>query len=351
VVDVSVVIPTNRERDVLDRCLAALADQTFAARRIEVFVIFNGASPVDWPGAAWPFPLVVDHLEQPNIAAAKNLAIERARGEWILLLNDDVVVEPDFIDAHVSTHRRLGRPALVLGESAWPRYADATLFDEMIARTPMVFFYPRMRPRQWYDFRHAWNLNLSLRREHLAGERFDERLGPFFYEDVELAYRLERGAGLRVWYEPGARLTHEHRYTFDGYLAREAAMGRAALRLGRANPACFAALYGAPLDARFVQYCERYVRSEGRYESEHIANLRAVVEQRRTELAVEDPGIARWLEVLYQAHLPLKRIAFRRALLEAFRGAAASRVSSAPAATVSAAVGVDASAVAFRPSC
>lgn len=349
--DVSIIIPTNRGRDVLDRCLAAIAAQSFDARRIEVFVIFNGAPPVGWPADAWPFRLVVEHLPEPNIAAAKNVALGRARGDWIVLLNDDVIVEPGFIDAHLASHRRLGRLALVLGESAWPRYPDATLFDEMIARTPMVFFYPRMQPRQWYDFRHAWNLNLSLRREHLAGQRFDERLGPFFYEDVELAYRLERGAGLRVWYEPDARLTHEHRYTLDGYLARETEMGRAALRLARANPACFAALYGSPLDGRYVGFCERYVRAEARYEGDHIANLRAVVEQRRIALASDDASVARWLEVLYQAHLPLKRIAFRRALTEAYQRDAAARCKpSPPVAGVSTAAGADASATPLRPS-
>lgn len=315
--DVSIIIPTNRGPDVLAPCLQSIASQRFDQRRIEVFVVYNGVcEPPHWDVADWPFRLRVLHMTQANIAAAKNLALDAARGEWIVLLNDDVRLDAGFVDAHLAAHAGLDEPAMVLGASHWRRYADQTVFDELIQRTAMIFFYEGLRPHAWHNFRHAWNLNLSLRRGRLGGRRFDARLGPFFYEDLELAYRLEVEAGVRVWYEPQARLLHDHRYTLDGYLRREAEMGRAALRLWRVNPDCFRSVYGAPLDSDYLAYCRRYVALEGRYEALQLDALRRAVEQPLDAAPHLAGGDAAWLQVLYQAHLPLKRLAFRRALLE-----------------------------------
>lgn len=333
---VSIIIPTNRPWSVLKPCLDSVAAQQFPLDEVEVLIVWNGhLPPHPVPHRQdWPFVLHTRHLPEANIAAAKNAALEIASGEWIVLLNDDVVLEPGFLAAHRAAHRALDRPGMVLGEAAWARYPDQTVFDELIERTPMIFFYPRMRPHGWHNFRHAWNLNLSLPRRWLTHERFDERLGPFFYEDLELAWRLEKRLDAQVWYEPGARCTHHHRYTLTGYLERERAMGAAAVRLWRANPDCFRAIYNTTLDAAALTYLRRFVETESRQEAAHRAVLQTLVEQ---PAASTLPAVAReaWLELLYHAHLPLKRLAFRRGLLEACHGAAGTTPAAPARATAS----------------
>ena len=315
---VSVVIPTNRAGEVLERCLHSLAGQNHDPCDIEVIVVFNGgaAGPADIPDG-WPFRLVTAELPEANIAAAQNVALGQATGRWLVLLNDDVLVDSHFIEAHLAAHRQLNRPALVLGRSIWRRYRDQTVLDELIEATSMIFFYDQMQPHAWYNFRHAWNLNLSLPRGCLGTLRFDTRLGPFFYEDLELAYRLQTGLGLRVWYAPECLLLHDHRYSLAGYLERERRMGAAAVRLWQCNPDCFRATYRRDLDDEFVSYCRQFVEYEGAREDELLSGLRAVVEQPATTLPEDAQARAALLRVLYQAHLPLKRLAFRRGLLAA----------------------------------
>jgi glycosyltransferase involved in cell wall biosynthesis len=315
---VSIIIPTNRSPEVFRRCLASIAWQGCDPGEIEVIVVFNGMrSPPPLDGHAWPFALVTDHIEPAHIGAAKNVALERARGEWVIFLNDDVVLDSDFVAAHLAAHRELCEPAMVLGRSVWQRYDDETIFDRMVQTTSMVFFYDQMKPHGWYGFRHAWNLNLSLARRFVETLRFDERLGPFFYEDLELAYRLEHQHGLRVWYASEALLLHDHRYTLDRYLEREFAMGQVVPGLWRCNPDCFRATYGADLDRAYIDYCRQFVRREGRHEAERRARLEQLVARRPAELTTSPGRQAELIRLLYDTHLPLKRLAFRRGLLSA----------------------------------
>lgn len=315
---VSFIIPTNRSRDVLEPCLRSIAAQQADLDDIEVLAVFNGvAEAPSWPADAWPFELIVDRIDEANICAAKNVALDRARGEWILFINDDVVLDPGFVRAHLAAHERLDRAAMVLGQSAWRRYEDETLFDRMVQTTSMVFFYDRMVPHQWYGFRHAWNLNLSLRRSFLETLRFEERLRPVNFDDIELAFRLEQQFGLGVWYEPEASCVHDHRYTLEGYLRREALLGRVSTLLWQVNPDCYRAIYGTDLDQAYVDYCRRFVEIEGRYEAKRIERLRAMVTRRPDEVAASEQALSELVQVLYDGHVPLKRLAFRRSVLEA----------------------------------
>ncbi len=314
----SFIIPTNRPRDIIEPCLQSIAAQGADPGQIEVLVVFNGvAEAPSWPADAWPFELIVDRIDEANICAAKNVALDRARGTWAFFINDDVVLDPGFVRAHLNAHERLDRPAMVLGRSAWRRYDDETLFDRMVQTTSMVFFYDRMTPHQWYGFRHAWNLNLSLRRSYLETLRFEERLRPVNFDDIELAFRLEREFGLGVWYEPEARCVHDHRYTLEGYLKREALLGRVSTLLWQVNPECYRAIYRADLDQAYLDYCRRFVETEGPFEAERIERLKTFTSRRPDEVAASEPALRELVHVVYDGHLPLKRLAFRRSVLEA----------------------------------
>lgn len=314
---ISVIIPTNRDAAVVAPCLAGLAAQDFDLRTMEVIVVHNGGgSPPRWHDAAWPFRFAALHIDRASAGAARNAGLDHATGELVLFLNDDVIPGPKLVAEHVRAHRVIERPGLVLGRCDWPRYADETVFDRMIHTTSMLFFYDRMEPHRWYGFRHAWTLNLSVARSHADAVRFDERFR-VYYEDLEWAWRLRERFGLAVWYEPAAGGVHHHRHTLEGYLAHERRMGRTARLLWEVNPACFREIFGANLDEDYIAYCRTYVDIEGRREEDMLASLRTVVARRPAELAADTNTLADLVTTFYFAHLPLKRLAFRRGLIEA----------------------------------
>lgn len=314
---VTVIIPTNRPTAVVGPCLRALAEQDFDPRETEVLVVHNGpGAPPSWPNDAWPFQISVLHIDEASASAARNAGLDRARGEIILVLNDDVLPGPNLVAAHATAHERLKQPGLVLGHCDWPTYDDETVFDRMVHTTSMLFFYDQMRAHQWYGFRHAWTLNLSWNRAITEAVRFDERIR-FYYEDLEWAHRVEQRFGARVWYEPEANAVHDHRHTLAGYLDHEFNMGLTAPTLWECNPGCFREIYGTDLDDAFVEYCRRFVETEGRREEEIRRSLDDALMLRPAELSSSPEALANIIRVLYVAHLPLKRLAFRRGLAQA----------------------------------
>lgn len=314
---VSIIIPTNRSWEVVAPCLRSIARQSFDAHDIEVILACNGASPAAHAQPAdWPFQLKICHLPAANIAAAKNAALDQAVGELLLFINDDVRLHADCIQRHREAHRRFGVPALVLGNAHWATTPEDTLFDALVYQTPMIFGFCDLEARRRYDFRSAWNLNLSIPRYVLGTRRFDERLGPFFYEDLELAFRLQQSPGACVWYEPGASCNHEHRYAPESYWRREAALAPAAVRLWNTNPDCFRAIFKTELDDNYLNYCRNYVTHECSRESELRELLDESARRPLAWLGLRSEAVPKLVRMMYHAHLPLKRLVFRRALLE-----------------------------------
>ncbi|HMQ15209.1 MAG TPA: glycosyltransferase family 2 protein [Phycisphaerae bacterium] len=313
---ISVIVPTCRPTSVLTRCLVSLAQQQLPSDELEVCVVFNGDAAARLECGPWPFRLSVTQIGGASAAAARNRGLACTSGELVVFLNDDVVLEPGCLAAHAEAHARLDRPGLVLGSATWPLYADSTVLDRLIAETSLVMFYDQMRPYEWYGFRHAWTLNLSVKREYAQRERFDERLSPVNFEDLEWAFRLERRCGLHVWYAPECAAVHDHRYTWEALLARERLVGRMAAKLWQANAECFRAVYENDLDERYLDFCRRAVAAERRRAPRLLELLGRYAQLRATELDNAPGGRAAFMSLLHGAIQPMKRLEFRRGLLE-----------------------------------
>jgi GT2 family glycosyltransferase len=315
---VSIVIASNRPAAAQRPCLESIARQTVDLAGVEVLIGFNGTpEPPRLDGRDWPFELRTRHVAEANVGAARNRVLEIARGHWLLLLNDDIALAPDAIERHLAAHQRLDRPGMVLGSAAWRRYADETVFDRLVQTTSLIFFFDQMRAGRWYGFRHAWTLNLSVARRYVEAIGFDERIAPVNFDDLEWAWRIEQRHGLQVWYEPQAACQHDHRYTLDDYLRREALLGRMAVKLWRANPACFRAIFGRSLDDELLRDFTFFVQDVGPRETAMRASLERLTARPARELAATPELERAVLATAFEAQRPLKRLVFRRAVLEA----------------------------------
>jgi len=314
---ISVIIPTSRATPTLTRCLSALAVQQFDLRQVEVCVATNGGAKTALRPDQWPFRLRQVHLEAASAAGARNRGLSCTTGELVLFLNDDVEPSPTCLAAHERAHRALERPGMVLGSAAWAAAADETLLDRLVADTSLIMFYDQMRPHAWYGFRHAWTLNLSVAREYCERERFDERISPVNFEDVEWAHRLERRCGLRVWHAPEAACVHHHRYTLEGCLARERQVGGMAVKLWQCNPECFRAIFGADLDDEYAAFCRHAVRTEEPRAAELMPLLQRYAETPAAALAEAPGGAVLFMKLVYHALQPMRRLRFRQGLLGA----------------------------------
>lgn len=341
---ISIIVPTRGRAHQLDACLVCLHKQRFDGH-FEVIVVLDGP---DGPSAVIArrhqllgLDVVLVKSERLGIAEAKNRGIEHARGELLLLINDDILPGEGFVAAHVRAHRSVqgarAERALVVGWSPWKVQERDSLFARALRETSMVFFYDQMitpegvalrgRDHDW-GYRHAWNLNLSLERslaEEVGG--FRPALANCCYEDVEFAYRATRAGGevgenglIPVFFEPEALAEHDHAYTARGYLEREWRLGYSAHGFAVAAPEAAQAVFGRDVaSAEEYAFARAFVAREGGREGRFLRDFEGLEGVAPDAGGVGEAG--RWaVELAYGQHLLLKRLAFMRGLIAAFDG-------------------------------
>jgi GT2 family glycosyltransferase len=208
---ITAVIPTLGRSPLLIPCLEALRREG-----IEIVVVDQGEPAADLPSG------LADRVLRPGrnlgFAAATNLGIAAAGGEWIATVNDDALVEPGWaasLTAALAAEPKaaaaqgvnllLDRPEVADGCGiAWNRWWQAVQVG-----------HGKPAPPADAPMREIFGASATaavFRREALAAVVssdngiFDERLGSY-YEDVDLAVRL-RAAGYRALLVPAARARH-----------------------------------------------------------------------------------------------------------------------------------------------
>ena len=112
IVFLSVVIPTYNRKPILEKCLAALEQQTYEPGLFdgyEVVVVDDGSTDgtVAWLQAQGDRFAHVRLFEQDHLgpSAARNLGVAKAQGDTIIFIDSDLVVTEQFLQAHVTTLR------------------------------------------------------------------------------------------------------------------------------------------------------------------------------------------------------------------------------------------------------
>ncbi|MCD6350583.1 MAG: glycosyltransferase family 2 protein [Armatimonadetes bacterium] len=226
--EISVCILNWNTREQLRRCLQSLREHA-AGLDVEVIVVDNASADASAQMVREEFPEVQLIANDQNVyyAAGNNQALERAQGEFVLLLNPDIVVTPGAIEelkACLLRHPRAGAVAPRLVYPDGRLQASCRTFP-----TPDVVFYEALglsrlfpRSRRFGKYRMTWwaydderqvdqpmASALMLRRQALEEVGlFDEQF-PMFFNDVDLCKRL-KDAGWEIWFTPAATMIHEH---------------------------------------------------------------------------------------------------------------------------------------------
>jgi GT2 family glycosyltransferase len=123
----SVVIPNWNGFDHLPDCLQALAAQTMTL--FEVVVADNGSDDgsLAYLSEGWPRIRVVELGENRGFPAACNAGIRASSGAYVVLLNNDTAVEPDWLERLVAAMD--AHPDFAWGSSRLVRYDDPATID------------------------------------------------------------------------------------------------------------------------------------------------------------------------------------------------------------------------------
>jgi glycosyltransferase involved in cell wall biosynthesis len=218
--DVSVVIATRDRRPLLARTLATLGTLP-QAPGFEVVVADHGSTDgtaelVASYAGRLPVRRVPVRFARSSIADPKNAGARAATGELLVFLDSGMLCHPRFLAAHVAAHRA-GNRVVAGAVFGWDSEDDGAPFGSEMnltalpAALPAEFADPRAL--HWADCQETawmlvWGANMSLARADFLGcGGFDPRLTGWGWDDMELAYRLNR-LGRLLDYAPGAWAVH-----------------------------------------------------------------------------------------------------------------------------------------------
>lgn len=209
--DVSVVMVIHGAWNLAEQALSRLTLHT--ERSFEVILVDNRSDDgTRTELSRLKNATVILNDENRGFGPASNQGADRARGEYLLLLNTDAFVHPAWLEPLVEA---LNDPRAA---AAIPRYLnpDGSLQEAgaLLARDGTVMPYgagddpelPCYRFRRTVDYGSAACMLIRRTRFMRLGG-FDERYAPAYFEDVDLCLRLAHD-GAAVVYEPRSTVTH-----------------------------------------------------------------------------------------------------------------------------------------------
>ena len=210
---VSIVIPVHDKYRYTYHCLAALqhhrSDYPF-----EVIVVDDCSSDeTGYELSRFGNLRLIRNRENEGFVGSCNRGAAPARGEYLVLLNNDTQVQPGWLNALIKTFQSFPDAGLVGSRLIYPdgRQQEA---GAIIFRDGSAWNYGHLddpyKPKYSYlrEPDYVSGASLAIRRElfeKLGG--FDAHFAPAYYEDVDLAFRV-RSAGYRVFYQPLSRVVH-----------------------------------------------------------------------------------------------------------------------------------------------
>jgi len=222
----SVVVATYNRGDAVERLLRQLADQSLPADAYEVVVVDDGsAEPAEPRLRRLPTPYQLRVITQANggPAVARHAGVQAAAGEIIVIVDDDMQVARDFLEAHLRAHPA-GSRNVVLGRIALDTSVRMPLFERYQAAMLDRLFAGVRGGTVELRGGDLYTGNVSLRRaDYVAVGGFDPALR--LSEDAELGLRLERAGATFVLSDAASALHSSDHARLGTWLRRAFAYG------------------------------------------------------------------------------------------------------------------------------
>ena len=210
---VSVVIVSYNSREWLEECLPSLKSQTYAS--LEIIIVDNGSSDDSSPWVTENYPdVTLVRLEQSqSFARANNTGVQAATGEFYLLLNPDVRLDPDAVAQMVMKAQAEPGCAAV---GAKLKFLWAPAFLNGLGNRVGAFSWGTDNALGHLDlgqFDHWQELPSACYAAILIPRQIWETVGPtdegfpMYYEDADWSYRA-RLLGYKIRAAPQAVIYH-----------------------------------------------------------------------------------------------------------------------------------------------
>ena len=233
----SIIVPVFNRPDEVGELLESLAQQTF--KDFEVIIVEDGSTKTCKDVCdqfAGILPLHYYFKDNSGPGQSRNYGAERANGDWLIVLDSDVVLPPDYLAATNSTLYPL---SFTLDCDAWggpdAAHPSFTPVQKAISYSMTSFFTTGgiRGGKAKLDKFYPRSYNMGIRRAVY------QELGGFskmrFGEDIDFSYRIVE-AGYRTRLIPEAWVWHKRRTDFRKFFRQVYNSGIARINLEKRHP-------------------------------------------------------------------------------------------------------------------
>ena len=210
----SIIIPVFNKADFTFQCLRSLFGE-IDLDETEVIIINNASTDAtsELLSNFAQYVQVISNTDNKGFVDACNQGASKARGEFLIFLNNDTIVLPGWLSSLVDTLEQTNEIGAVGSLFLYPsgRIQEAGAF---VWKDGAAFHYGWGKSPEDHRFVFARDVDycsgasLLIRKglfEQLNG--FDRRFAPAYYEDVDLCFGV-RSLGYRMLFQPASRLIH-----------------------------------------------------------------------------------------------------------------------------------------------
>jgi len=223
---VSVIVPTYNREELLCNTIKYLLDQDFLD--YEILIIDQTTKHTVETVAFFenlPSRVKIINHQPPSLTAARNRGIHEAKGDIIIMVDDDVILKKDFISQHLKYYddkNIVGVTGRVELETHFKSKLPSFLKSEFLKWTSYSQYQASVEKDAYlmagcnHSFRKAWAYKAGLYDENFTGTAWGE--------DYDFSLRLKKG-GYKIIYSPHVAVFHLYsrdggcgsRHLFDTY--------------------------------------------------------------------------------------------------------------------------------------
>lgn len=235
--DLSIIIVNWKVKDLLEKCLRSIFEQTKNIS-FEVFVVDNNSGDGSVEMVREKFPQVDLTASAENLGFAKgnNLAIKKSRGRYILLLNPDTEILENALEKMVrfmDAHPECGIAGCKLLNSDLSLQPSVRAFPDLASQIFILLkihnFLPHSKAIYRYlagglDYEKTQEVDQVMGAFMMIRREVTEKIGLMdetfwlWYEEVDFCKRA-KDAGFKILYTPEAKIIHLYGQSFKQALS------------------------------------------------------------------------------------------------------------------------------------
>jgi len=209
---ISIIIPNYNGLTFLKRFLSSVFKQEFGEK--ELIIVDNGSNDgsVDWLKGLNQEMVLIELEENHGFSKAVNEGIKRSQGEYILLLNNDVLLTQDFLYKLYTFI--IQKPKVFSVQAKMLKYDDQEIIDDAGNNLTLLgWTKKRGTGKSGNSYNHPAKRFSSCAGAAMYKKSVLDKIGYFdehffaYLEDVDIGYR-SRIEGYENWYCPDAVCFH-----------------------------------------------------------------------------------------------------------------------------------------------